>query len=258
MTTVQDIYEAIDGMAPFSTAESWDNSGLLLGRKEKRVQRVLFCLDFTRGALAAALQQQADLVLCHHPVIFQPISSVTGTAVYYPLLQQDVALIAAHTNLDQAQQGVNAALIAKAGLPLSPRQPEQAPVYLKFCDLPVPVSPEELARKVCGALSLSGVRISDSRRMVTRAAVCGGAGGGFWRETLEGGAQLLITGEAKHDQMIDGKNAGLSMLQLGHQESEQVVLPFWKDSISSLFPQLELEVYLQPESKLMFFETVSR
>ena len=69
MTTVQDIYEAIDGMAPFSTAESWDNSGLLLGRKEKRVQRVLFCLDFTRGALATALQQQADLVLCHHPAI---------------------------------------------------------------------------------------------------------------------------------------------------------------------------------------------
>lgn len=110
----------------------------------------------------------------HHPVIFQPISSVTGTAVYYPLLQQDVALIAAHTNLDQAQQGVNAALIAKAGLPLSPRQPEQAPVYLKFCDLPVPVSPEELARKVCGALSLSGVRISDSRPH-------GDAGGGMRR-----------------------------------------------------------------------------
>lgn len=253
MTTVQDIYEAIDSMAPFATAESWDNSGLLLGRKEKQVQRAMFCLDLTRGALTAALRQRADLVLCHHPVIFRPIGSVTGEAVYYPLLQQDVALIAAHTNLDQAQQGVNTALIAGAGLSLSPCQPELAPPYLKFCDLPAPVSPEELGRKICSALSLSGLRISDSGSMVTRAAICAGAGGEFWREALKGGAQLLITGEAKHDQMIDGKNAGLSTLQLGHQESEQAVLPFWKNSISSLFPQLELEVYWQPESKLMFF-----
>ena len=75
-TTVRDIYEFIDSIAPFRTQESWDNSGFLVGDVSKEVTKVAVCLDVTHDTLQKAADFGADLLVSHHPVIFHPMKGL--------------------------------------------------------------------------------------------------------------------------------------------------------------------------------------
>ena len=79
-TTVRDIYEFIDSIAPFRTQESWDNSGFLVGDVSKEVTKVAVCLDVTHDTLQKAADFGADLLVSHHPVIFHPMKGVSMTS----------------------------------------------------------------------------------------------------------------------------------------------------------------------------------
>ena len=114
--TVRDIYNAIDGFAPFALAEGWDNSGLLVGSMHQPVRSVLVALDITDAVLHEASQLPADLIVAHHPVIFHPLKSLPGESLPYRLAASGIAAICAHTNLDIAKDGVNDALAARLEL----------------------------------------------------------------------------------------------------------------------------------------------
>lgn len=125
MIKVRDFYDAIDSFAPFSTAESWDNSGLLIGDGELPVARALLVLDLTAPVLEEAVKLGADLIITHHPAIFKPLSQITGGSVIYRAVKAGISVISAHTNLDLAVGGVNDALAARLGLSaLRPLRPE--------------------------------------------------------------------------------------------------------------------------------------
>lgn len=245
MTNVRQIYEYLDCLAPFATQEAWDNSGLLLGRLDKSVRRVLLCVDLTAQTAARAVAEQADLVLTHHPPIFHPISSIPGTAVYYPLLTADIALIAAHTNLDRAPGcGVNTALCDLLELERVGIEPERGvSPYVSLCAC-AELSPRALARRVGAKLRSSpvrnpAVRLLDLEKPVRRVAVCAGAGGEFVQDAGRLGAELLLTGEAKHNELVEARNLGLSVLMVGHHASEAPVLPCLAERLLALDPALE-------------------
>ena len=111
MAAVKDIFQFVDSIAPFETQEGFDNAGFLVGRGGREVRKVLVALDITLEVADEAVSQGAELILAHHPVIFQPVQSVTdGTVtgrVLLELLEHGVAAICAHTNLDAAHGGVN-------------------------------------------------------------------------------------------------------------------------------------------------------
>lgn len=117
---VADIVGLINRIAPPHLAEDWDNVGLQVGDPNARVRRILVCLDVERGALEEAVRLGADLIVCHHPLIFQPLKRLTPSdavgAVIYRSIQQDIAIVAAHTNLDRAAAGLNDWLAAQLGL----------------------------------------------------------------------------------------------------------------------------------------------
>lgn len=116
MLTVQDIYRKLDAIAPFATAESWDNSGILVGSGEDEVTGVVTTLDVTEEALLAALENGCDLIVSHHPVIFHPLKRVERTSLVYRLIQAGISVISAHTNLDSAKEGINTKLAKLLGL----------------------------------------------------------------------------------------------------------------------------------------------
>ena len=116
MTTIGQIYQAMDEMAPFRRAESWDNSGLLLGEKNRPVERVVLALDATVPVVEEAARLGADLLLTHHPVIFHPLKKIPSSSVVARLIQKNIGVISAHTNLDLAQDGVNDQLALALGL----------------------------------------------------------------------------------------------------------------------------------------------
>lgn len=116
MPTAKDIYRAIDGFAPFDTAEPWDNSGLLLGNMDAPVGGVLVALDATVPVADEARALGANLIVTHHPVIFDPVRRVDSDSALWRLIASGISVISAHTNLDMAPGGVNDALAQRLGL----------------------------------------------------------------------------------------------------------------------------------------------
>ena len=117
---VADIVGLINRISPPYLAEDWDNVGLQVGDSSASVRRVLVCLDAERGAIDEAARLGADLIVCHHPLIFHPLKRLTPSDpagdVLYRAIQQNIAIIAAHTNLDRAVDGLNDWLAAQLGL----------------------------------------------------------------------------------------------------------------------------------------------
>ncbi len=130
---VRHITRFLDQWAPPQTSLDYDNVGLLLGDSSHPVDRILVCLDVTLEIVQEAIQEDVDLIVAHHPLIFNGLKRINpsnqkGKAIY-ELIQHDIAVVAAHTNLDAALDGVSFALAKKLELE-----------NLKFLDKSYPVS----------------------------------------------------------------------------------------------------------------------
>lgn len=117
---VSDVVKAVEAIAPARLAENWDNVGLQVGSPAAPVRRVLTCLELTAATLEEAVAIKADAIVSHHPLIFHPLASLnlaqpTGELVG-GLIRANIALVAAHTNLDFAAWGTNSVLAAACGL----------------------------------------------------------------------------------------------------------------------------------------------
>jgi len=128
MPTVRDILTAVDRLAPFRLAESWDNVGLLLGDAGAEVRRVLVALDVTDAVCDEADAARAEVIVAHHPLIFQPVARLTADTppgrLALRLAAAGRAVIAAHTNLDSADGGLCDLLARRIGV--EPTEPLEA------------------------------------------------------------------------------------------------------------------------------------
>ena len=247
MLTVRQICACLDAAFPFSSAEDWDNVGLLLGDPGRDVRRAVVCLDLTREAAGFAAARDADLVLTHHPVIFRPLRSVTPREPWFPLLARGTAVLSLHTNLDAAPEGVSDALREALGLEPEIPDPGEGSVsrFLAFGRC-TETDADCFALRTAELFRGQGFdcvpRVTGFGRF-SRAAVCGGAGGEFWQDALRAGAGLLVTGEAKYHELVDACNAGLPVMLLGHWLSEQFILPRLEQRLRELDPGLRVDVF---------------
>ena len=120
MVKCQVILDALERIAPRHLAEEWDNPGLLVGSPAQEVNRILVALDVSDHVVHQALEQGAQMIIAHHPLIFRPLKKLrTDLPLGHRLsvlLKHDIAVAAAHTNLDIAQGGVNDVLAEAIGL----------------------------------------------------------------------------------------------------------------------------------------------
>ena len=116
MTIVNDIYKAVDKIAPFKLAEKWDNSGLLIGDKNNTVTKVMLCLDITNEIVDEAVKKGANVLISHHPVIFNPLKRIDTNSLVSKLIKHDISAICAHTNLDMVKGGINDIIAQKLNL----------------------------------------------------------------------------------------------------------------------------------------------
>ena len=127
---LKDLSSYLDSAVPLSFQESYDNSGLQVGSPEKEISSAMISLDVTEEVIDEAIADKCDLVVSHHPLIFNGIKSLTGKSfterIIYKAVKSDIAVYSAHTNLDIFNNGVSRKMAEKIGLEeitvLSPSQ----------------------------------------------------------------------------------------------------------------------------------------
>lgn len=242
MSTVTHIYDAIDRLAPFWLTMDFDNTGILIGDRNREVSCALLALDCTSAVVEQARQLGAQLIITHHPVIFHPLKRVNEDAVVYQLIRSDIAVISAHTNLDIAQGGVNDALVNAIGLRdcrglelLN----EQTGAWLgRIGTLPEPLSPEAFAAHVKSCLNAASVKFAAAPRAIHTVALCSGSGADCLDAAISAGADALLTSEVKQHEYLAAAAAGISIFDAGHFDTEDIVIEPLRDYLAKEIPDV--------------------
>lgn len=244
MATVQDVENALCELAPKELAQDWDNVGLLVGRPDHEVQKVLVALDVAEGVADEAERLGADLIVAHHPVIFRPVRSVTSRdpvgRLLLRLVEHGIPAICMHTNLDAAEGGVNDALAARLGL----RQVEKLPGgdgIVRAGVLPEPMTLPAFLAWVRGAIGPNGIRFAGSGGLIERVAVGGGACGEYLWAAAENGCDAFVTADLKYNHFLDAQAIGLTVIDAGHFPTEDVVCPVLAQFLREKFPGVQVE-----------------
>ncbi len=222
--TVKEVYDYLNSISPFNTAVH-DNVGLLVGDKDATVTGICTCLDITNAIIDEAVLKNANLIISHHPVIFDPLRSVCPPNPAYKLVQNNISAIAMHTNFDMSEGGVGDALLELLGFTatgdvLEPVH-ENGLGFGSVCDLDFSFTPKTLAEHCKSALDLEGVRYTPINKEIHRVAVCSGAGGSTMQYAIDRGCDALVTGDIKHNVWIDAINSGFVLVDAGHFGTEK-------------------------------------
>ncbi|MDD6489013.1 MAG: Nif3-like dinuclear metal center hexameric protein [Clostridia bacterium] len=238
MTTVQKIYEYIDSIAPFETAMSFDNVGLLVGNPQQTVTKVLVTLDVTSKVIDEAVKKGAELIISHHPVIFNPIKNVLSDSVPFLAAKNNITIISAHTNLDVARDGVNDSLAEKIGVQIDECFDEDCAV---FGHLESEIESVEFAEQIKTRLECNGLRFTNRDSKIKNVVVSCGAGGDniFLAKKLN--ADAFVTGEIKHHEIIFANENNIAVFDLGHYQSENHITEKLTKKLSENFPDVYFE-----------------
>ncbi len=252
MITVNDVYDLLDQKYDFSSCLAYDNVGLLTGSLSHKVTGVVVCLDVTDEAITQATQMGANLIVSHHPVIFDGLKSVTDETLIYRLVRNDISVISAHTNLDQAEGGVNDILAQKAGLANVEKVADSEGFLYRMGELEEALSSEQLAQKISEALGVS-VRFVGQNSFIKRVAVCSGSGGSMLYEVTGQGADAYITADIKHNVFLDAHKLGITLIDATHFATEDIVVSELAKTIKDAFPEINVEEnHFSPIEELHF------
>lgn len=249
MTTVADILNYIETLAPRSLKMDWDNVGLLCGSKNAPVAKILVALDPFEHVCREAADWGADLIVTHHPLIFQPVPNVTdetsiGRSIM-ALCRHGISAINAHTNLDQAPGGVNDVLAAALGLEnvqiINPCAGD-IPYGLLRCGTVREQTLDAFLSTIKSNLRCDGLRYVDGNKTVHKVAVGGGSCAGGMREALDAGCDTFVTADVKYNQFWDAHDLGLNLIDAGHFHTENPVVAVLAEKIAAQFPEVEVKI----------------
>ncbi|MEZ6126300.1 MAG: Nif3-like dinuclear metal center hexameric protein [Planctomycetaceae bacterium] len=249
MTTVAEIVTILELLAPPELAEDWDNTGLLIGRRDAAVGRVLTCLTLTPDVAAEAIADGYQLIVTHHPVLFRATKRITDDnsegSMLLQLIEQQVAVYSPHTGYDSAANGINQQLAEAFGLEnVRPLRPTNDVADLgggRTGTLPAPFPlPEFLARvkQVTSAKYLEFCGRPDAK--VSRVAVACGAAAEFLKDAVTLGCDTFVTGEARFHAALEARAAKINLILLGHFSSERPAVENLATMLSDRFPGLHV------------------
>ncbi|SDP09477.1 dinuclear metal center protein, YbgI/SA1388 family [Pedococcus dokdonensis] len=235
-TTLADVVRVLDDLYPPSTAQSWDQVGLVAGDLSQPVRRIHFAVDPTLAVVEEARALGADLLVTHHPLLLRGIHSVATTgakgATVTALVVNDLALYVAHTNADVASPGVNDALAQACGLTeVEPLAVVEGQALGRVGRLPAPTSLAEFTAALYAALppSAGGVRVAGPPgARVERVAVMGGAGDDLFDHVRASGADVYVTADLRHHPVLEAREEARGgtpyVVDAGHWATESLWL----------------------------------
>lgn len=238
--TVRDIYNFLDELSPFVLQEGWDNSGLLVGDFSQEISTVVLSIDIDE-ALIESIPDNA-LLITHHPIIFGGLKQLQfnqyPSKLLAPMIRKNISNIAMHTNFDQthlneyvATKVLGYEIIAKEG-------------FVAYLGVDEPF--ETFAQKIKKSLGLVHIRSVQCHEHIRTCALVTGSGASLMRN-IE--AECFLTGDIKYHDAMEAKALGLSMIDIGHYESEC----YFGEILAKDLEKLGLSVIISPSKNPFTF-----
>ncbi|MCL2201001.1 MAG: Nif3-like dinuclear metal center hexameric protein [Oscillospiraceae bacterium] len=252
MTTVNNVFEFLNKIAPVEMKMDFDNVGFLVGRADAEVRKILVALDITNDVITESAELNAQLVVSHHPLFFS-LKSVTDAdntgSKIVRLLTGGQSAICMHTNLDAARGGVNDVLAkaagiadkADAGLLNEDGRTSAGEAYSigRVGFLESPCSMADYLLKLKRNLGTKGLRYYDAGREVYKVAVVGGSGGDAFEHALRHGCDTFVTSDIKYHLFLEAKEVEINLIDGGHFCTENLVMPVLAQKLREAFPEVE-------------------
>jgi len=237
-------------IAPPFLALPDDRIGLQVGRENEVVNGILLCIDVTKEIINEAKEKGANLILAHHPLIFNPLTHLNfsnpSSGIIREAIKNDISIYIAHTNLDAAPGGVNDCLVKVLKEELDIKKEESLLILKNKEKFPLGKMVELRERKMLKEIVLgvektlkpTYIKVGGVKNEgISKVALCGGSCKDLVYPAYKRGAELFITGELGHHSCLEAKFLGLSVIEAGHFETEAVVLPFLKEKIQKQLEQ---------------------
>jgi dinuclear metal center YbgI/SA1388 family protein len=244
------VLDALEQYAPLPLQDSFDNAGLQIGlTEEQEVTGALLCLDVTEDVIDEAVRKGCNLIVAHHPLLFHGLKSITGKTYVercvVKAIKNGVGIYAAHTNLDNAQGGVNYRIAEKIGLDniafLETKQSLMPSGAGVIGVLPEAEDEEPFLNRLKTLFDIKCLRHNAlCGRKIRKVALCGGAGGFLLDNAIKQGADAFLTGEMRYHDYF-GHDGDLLIAEMGHYESEQYTMDIFEDMLRRHFPELKIE-----------------
>ena len=251
-----EVVACLERIAPRCFAEKWDNVGLLAGREDKEIKKILLALDPTSEVVDEAAAWGADLLITHHPLIFSGIKSVTtndfiGKRVFN-LVFRDVCYYAMHTNFDvmgMADAVADLLELEKCQVLDVTFQDEISMEGIgRVGELSRTMSLEECARYVKDRCKLSCVRVfGNPEQLIDVVALIPGSGKSYIDLAEKKGAQAVITGDIDHHNGLDAIEKGLVIIDAGHYGLEKIFTSYMEEVLKRELPAIQIKRAMEKE-----------
>ena len=233
---LSEILGRFQGFWPAESADEWDRVGLIVGDPATEVKKVLVSVDLTEAVIEEAQANGCQLILTHHPALLKGVSYLAETELKGRLVamlnRAKISNFTAHTNADVQSDGASSVMAKRFGL-LSLEPMVAVPGSFGhgvLGALPKPMTLREFASVVSGNLPNVARKIAfagDPLKVVSKVAVCSGAGDSFLPIVIESDADVYVTSDLRHHPTLDAVsaprgNGKLSLVDVSHFAAESL------------------------------------
>ncbi|XP_003706584.2 cytosolic iron-sulfur assembly component 1 isoform X2 [Megachile rotundata] len=226
------VVETLHKFADPALASSWDNVGLLIEPTEtKLVSHILLTNDLTESVMQEALGLKTDMIITYHPLIFAPLKTIRACnwkeKIIAKCLENRIAVYSPHTSFDSVKGGVNDWLasafqnVLESSTPIEVNESNADYGYGRICTLKSKISIEDAVQRVKDLTGLKHVRLARACRtdgLISTIALCAGSGASILKNVS---ADLYLTGEMLHHDVLDAVHKGISVILTNHSDSER-------------------------------------
>lgn len=227
---IRELIDKLEEKYPFELQEEWDNSGLQVGNPDDELRGVVLSLDLEEGAIDKALEERkANLIITHHPYLFNPTKSIDFRDGFYNRLQRciknDITVFAFHTNLDIAEGGVNDNLAKILGIRDIKSLEDGKDLGLGRFGYINKQPAYQFLKEVKEKLEASGIVVyGNYDKIIEKVGICGGAGSFLIEDAINQSCDLIVTGDVKYHEAMDLSNKGIIIADVGHFASENHII----------------------------------
>jgi len=257
----QEIIAAIEAFAPLAWQEPYDNAGWQVGNPGYEAKAALLCIDITENVIDEAIRKNCNLIICHHPLIFGGLQNITPQSAtgrcVIEAIKNDIAIYAAHTNLDNVSEGVNAKMAEKIALKngriLQPKTPDGQIGAGWIGELAEAETEEKFLLHLKEIFHLQILKHTTLlNKKIKTVALCGGSGSFLLGEAIAQKADVFVSGDFKYHDFFKAENRILTV-DIGHFESEQYTKEIFFDIIRKKFPTFALHFSEEKSNPINYF-----